>query len=262
MRNLLFANIQIILTFLAVEITFAQTVQFDLSPPLNVEAKIPGDTVVVPLTLSNTAGLSIDAFGLRFIYPNDKLTFLTVADGGTLTENWLFVGGQENAPGEITIGGAHTTPTTSAGILIKVMFKTTATPGADSLQLRNFVDDIRTATTIDGALNSVPSDVRSEIVPPTGFSLFQNYPNPFNPETRIRFDIPNVHGEKVRVQLSVYNLFGQLVRTLVNEDRAPGSHEVSWDGRSDAGQVVPSGAYFYTVRVGKFQETKKMLFLR
>jgi len=227
-----------------------------------VEAKIPGDTVVVPLTLSNAAGLSIDAFGLRFIYPNDKLTFLTVADSGTLTENWLFVGGQENTPGEITIGGAHTTPTTSAGVLIKVMFKTTDTPGADSLRLRDFVDDIRTATTTDGTLNPMPSDVRSEIVPTTGFSLFQNYPNPFNPETRIRFDIPNVQGEKVRVQVAIHNLFGQLVRTLVNEDRAPGSHEVSWDGRSDAGQVVPSGAYFYTVRVGEFRETKKMLFIR
>jgi len=262
MKNSLHAIIQtIILTLLFVEITFAQTVQFDLSPPLNVEAKIPGDTVVVPLTLSNTAGVSIDAFGLRFIYPNDKLTYLTVADSGTLTENWLFVGGQENTPGEITIGGAHTTPTTSAGVLIKVMF-TTDTPGADSLRLRDFVDDIRTATTTDGALNSVPSDVRSDILSPTGFSLFQNYPNPFNPETRIRFDIPNLPGEKVRVQLAIYNLFGQLLRTLVNGERAPGAHEVSWDGRSDAGHVVPSGAYFYTVRVGEFRETKKMLLSR
>jgi hypothetical protein len=100
------------------------------------------------------------------------------------------------------------------------------------------------------------------VLPPSRFSLFQNYPNPFNPETRIRLDIPNVQGENVRVQLAIYNLFGQLVRTLLNENRSPGVHEINWDGRSDAGLVVPSGMYFYTVRAGEFKETKKMLFLR
>jgi hypothetical protein len=212
--------------------------------------------------LSNNAGVPIDAFGLSFFYPNDKLTFQRVKNNGTLTDGWIIVDGRENTPGKITIGGFNTTAVTTSGVLLNVVFTTSATPGPDSLRLRDFVDDIHTATTIDGALNPMPSDVRSDIPSPAGFSLFQNYPNPFNPETRIRFDIPNVPGEKVRVQLAIYNLFGQLVRILVNEDRAPGEYEVSWDGRNDAGQVVPSGAYFYTVRAGEFRESKKMLFLR
>ncbi|HEX9653445.1 MAG TPA: FlgD immunoglobulin-like domain containing protein [bacterium] len=262
MRKLLLAIFQIAAGFLVVDKTFAQADQFDLSPPGNLEAKSPGDTVVVPLTLSNTAGVPIDAFGLSFFYPNDKLVFLTVADSGTLSEDWLFVGGQENAAGKITIGGANTTPTTASGVLIKVMFKTTGTPGTDSLRLREFVSDIRTATTTDGALNPLPADVRSPLLSPLGFTLFQNYPNPFNPETRIRFDVPDVLGGKLRVQLSVYNLSGQLVRTLVDDDRAPGLHEVDWDGRNHEGMVLPSGVYFYTVRAGQFQETKKMSFVR
>lgn len=104
--------------------------------------------------------------------------------------------------------------------------------------------------------------IEATVLPPSRFSLFQNYPNPFNPETRIRLDIPNLQGEKVRVQLSVYNLFGQLVRTLVNEERTPGVHEINWDGRNEEGIVVPSGVYFYTVRAGEFRETKRMLFVR
>jgi hypothetical protein len=113
----------------------------------------------------------------------------------------------------------------------------------------------------DGAFEH-SSVIEATVLPPARFSLFQNYPNPFNPETRIRFDIPNLQGENVPVQLAVYNLFGQLVRTLVNEERGPGVHEIQWDGRSEEGVAAPSGMYFYTVRAGEFRETKKMLLVR
>ncbi len=263
MRSLLLTVSQIIAySFLVVASSFAQTTQFDLSPPSSIEAKIAGDTVVVPLTLSNTAGVSVKAFGLRFFYPHDKLAFQRVEGSGTLTADWIIVDGRENTSGKITIGGFNTTAVTTSGVLLNVIFTTTVSSGPDSLRLRDFVDDISTATTIDGALNPVPSGVRSETVSPIRFSLSQNYPNPFNPETRIRFDIPNLQGGKVRVQLSVYNLFGQLVRTLVNEDRLPGVHEINWDGRSEDGIVAPSGIYFYTVRAAEFKETKRMLFVR
>jgi photosystem II stability/assembly factor-like uncharacterized protein len=87
----------------------------------------------------------------------------------------------------------------------------------------------------------------------SGFSLSQNYPNPFNPTTTIRFSIP----KRSFVTLSVYNILGQLVKTLVNEEKSPGSYEASFDGTS-----LPSGTYFYRLNAGNDVQTKKMILLK
>ena len=52
------------------------------------------------------------------------------------------------------------------------------------------------------------------------------------------------------------------MRVLLDEERAPGSYEVTWDARNDGGVPVPSGMYFYTMRAGDFKDTKKMVLLR
>jgi hypothetical protein len=87
------------------------------------------------------------------------------------------------------------------------------------------------------------------------FMLAQNAPNPCFSTTQIRFGIPR----ETRVNITVYNTLGQRVRDLVDETMEPGEHSVSWDGRSDSGQRVSSGVYFYRMRAGDFIATKKML---
>jgi flagellar hook assembly protein FlgD len=64
------------------------------------------------------------------------------------------------------------------------------------------------------------------------------------------------------VQLSVYNLQGQEVRTLVSGQMNPGRHAIIWNGRDNAGQIVPSGVYLYKLRVNGFEETRKMTFMK
>jgi hypothetical protein len=96
---------------------------------------------------------------------------------------------------------------------------------------------------------------------PTAYrtSLSQNYPNPFNPSTTIQFTVRS----RTQVSLKVYNVAGQLVRTLLNDQRAPGSvHSVAWDGRNDAGQSVSSGVYFYKLVTNDLTQTKKMVLLK
>ena len=83
--------------------------------------------------------------------------------------------------------------------------------------------------------------------------LFTNYPNPFNPVTRIKF----VLSENELTSLRVYNLIGQEVAVLVNSNLAAGSYEVSFNAEN-----LSSGIYFYTLQVGKFKQTKKMLLLK
>jgi hypothetical protein len=89
---------------------------------------------------------------------------------------------------------------------------------------------------------------------PAAFRLEQNYPNPFNPSTAIRFSLSTA----THVTLKVYNLLGQEVATLVNESRAAGSYQTTFDARS-----LASGVYFYRLALGTGQITsKKMLLLK
>jgi hypothetical protein len=84
-------------------------------------------------------------------------------------------------------------------------------------------------------------------------ALLQNYPNPFNPSTRLSFVISH----SSFVSLKVYDVLGREIASLVNEERAPGSYEVQWDGGNS-----PSGIYFYRLMAGAFSDTRKMLLLR
>jgi hypothetical protein len=93
---------------------------------------------------------------------------------------------------------------------------------------------------------------------PTVASFAQNYPNPFNPSTTLTFELPQAR----QVHLAIYALDGSLVRTLVAGMREAGRHEVSWDGRNDAGRSVATGTYFAKVRAGDFNQIRKMVLLK
>jgi len=93
---------------------------------------------------------------------------------------------------------------------------------------------------------------------PNPFTLEQNYPNPFNPSTKIKFTVPVTLSEvEGSVTLKVYDVLGNEVTTLVNEEKSAGSHQVEFVASS-----VPSGTYFYQLRIGEFVSTKKMILLK
>jgi len=93
---------------------------------------------------------------------------------------------------------------------------------------------------------------------PKDFRLSQNYPNPFNPHTLIEYDLP----EEARVKIKIYNILGQRVITLVDEEKPAGRYQVSWNGRDEKGEQVSTGIYFYRIKAGGFQGTKKLLLIR
>lgn len=108
---------------------------------------------------------------------------------------------------------------------------------------------------------------------PQEFSLSQNFPNPFNPSTTIKFSVPSVGAEHVQplhVLLKVYDLLGREIATLVNEEKAPGNYEVTFNGESRLGESLPSGVYFYRLQARNyslgaeqgFSATKKMIYLK
>lgn len=94
------------------------------------------------------------------------------------------------------------------------------------------------------------------------FTLSQNYPNPFNSATLIRYHLPAASNRPATVNLKIYNTLGQEVRTLVDKRQGPGNYEVVWDGRDRWGNLLPSGIYFYLLKVGDHSLSKKMLLLQ
>ena len=85
------------------------------------------------------------------------------------------------------------------------------------------------------------------------FLLYQNYPNPFNPSTIIKYQIP----QSGYVTLKVYNILGKEVESLVNKLMNAGNHEVKFDGLN-----LPSGIYFYQLKINNYCATKKLMILR
>ncbi len=83
-------------------------------------------------------------------------------------------------------------------------------------------------------------------------------PNPFNPRTTIAFSLPKA----APCRLAVYALDGRRVRSLLEESREAGRHEVVWDGRDDAGSRVPSGLYFARLEFGGEVRMEKLALVK
>jgi len=154
-------------------------------------------------------------------------------------------------------------------------------PSGSTQRLMNFSSDVRITIEEDSFNNIGDDDVTTPNIPHI-FSLGQNYPNPFNPATTISFSIPSAdppgagggssrgagsHGtgsrsSVQRVTLVIYDMRGRLVRTLMDEQIEPGRYTVTWDGRSERGEEVSSGAYLYTLKSDISSTTRKMVVLR
>jgi len=94
-------------------------------------------------------------------------------------------------------------------------------------------------------------------------AVFSNYPNPFNPETWIPYQLT----AEADVEISIYSVDGHLLRTLQLGKQSSGEYitrdkAAYWDGRSDSGERVSSGTYFYHFRAGDYFATRKMIILK
>jgi len=99
---------------------------------------------------------------------------------------------------------------------------------------------------ITGGIAKNEQDVKTYI-------LKQNYPNPFNPETKISYNL----SQPGLVQLKVYDLLGKEIKTLVNENKASGSHIVYFNAVDLAG-----GVYFYRLQINGFSTVKRMIYIK
>jgi hypothetical protein len=85
-----------------------------------------------------------------------------------------------------------------------------------------------------------------------------NYPNPFNPMTTVSFGLAS----QQRVRVAIYNAAGELVRTLAHGTYGAGEHELTWDGRDDAGRGQASGTYLLRLETEAGAESRKLALVR
>lgn len=97
---------------------------------------------------------------------------------------------------------------------------------------------------------------------PNQFELYQNFPNPFNPKTRIVFEIPqnliNVLENK-KLSIKIYDLIGNEITLIENEITKSGRYEIDFDAEK---YNLSGGVYFYQLKFGEIQKTRKMIYLK
>lgn len=96
-----------------------------------------------------------------------------------------------------------------------------------------------------------------ELVPGT-YIVSQNYPNPFNPSTTLRYSMSK--GELVNI--AVYDMSGRLVKDLLNGYQNAGYNSIQWNATNNQGQSVSAGMYICVIKIGSYNTSKKMLFLK
>ncbi len=118
-------------------------------------------------------------------------------------------------------------------------------------------EDILKGCVIEGVVygDTLTVGINDEEELPTEFVLYQNYPNPFNPITKIKYSIP----QSGNIQIKAYNILGSELATLVNEYKQAGTYEVEFNASA---MGLPSGVYFYSLRVNDFVQNKKMTLLK
>ena len=103
--------------------------------------------------------------------------------------------------------------------------------------------------------NGIYTDIEKDNIVLLNDELGPNYPNPFNDLTTINYTLNN----SSNIQLDIFDLTGKMIKTLVNEFKNVGKHNVTWDARDNYGNSVPCGIYFYRLKTGSSLQTKKMI---
>ena len=93
---------------------------------------------------------------------------------------------------------------------------------------------------------------------PVSSKLYQNYPNPFNPTTKIEYELT----VGSFVILKVFNILGKEIRTLINENKAPGLHTLTWDATDNYGKSVGTGYYILQLQANAEISSSRMILIR
>lgn len=96
-------------------------------------------------------------------------------------------------------------------------------------------------------------------------TLSQNFPNPVvQGYTNFRYTVPtrNEYKNGIYTKIEIFNIRGQIIKTLVHGIFYPSTYITFWDGRDDEGRPVPSGVYFYRLKIGENVISRKLIYIK
>ena len=247
--------------------------QLDILSPAEIRLKTPPSTASAKnVYVVNPDGQQAEKIGGFTYTPPLAITVIApnvgVTKGGTSVKIIGRQFGVGDSTPEVTIGGvavSSVTARSSRELLIRT--PPASTPGAKDVVVRN--PNGEEATLKGGFIydDSLAVEPKGKLLTSLGYvkqtRLLQNYPNPFNPETWIPYQLAT----EADVTVVIYDSSGQLVRTLELGSQPPGLYLTQekaayWDGRSDTGEWVSSGTYFYHLQAGGYSAAKKMIILK
>jgi hypothetical protein len=120
-------------------------------------------------------------------------------------------------------------------------------------------EDARTFPGIDVYAQRVATDgvmpTAAEPLTRPAFTLLPARPNPFGTTTDLTFQL----AQPATVSIEVFDVAGRRVRAFTQGAQPDGWRTVSFDGRDDDGQPLPSGVYFCRVDVAGQQATQSLV---
>ncbi|MEX2603112.1 MAG: ice-binding family protein [Gracilimonas sp.] len=228
--------------------------------PIGIAGNIGGQTLYPGLykstgTLEISAGdLTLDGGG-----HDDAVWIFQIASSFNMTSDRkvFLINGANAANIFWQVGSAASFGTTSVmkGTIMaatQVTLATGATLDGQAMALTENVTLQQNAINLPEGSVSTSNEV-SDSQLPSKFTLSQNYPNPFNPTTNIRFGL----NEASDVRLEIFNMLGQSMVVLVNERKAAGWHNATFDASS-----YSSGMYIYQITANGIQSTKRMMLIK
>jgi hypothetical protein len=93
---------------------------------------------------------------------------------------------------------------------------------------------------------------------PQTLTLLPNTPNPFSHSTTLRFGLPS----NASASVEIYDVAGRRVFEHSIAAGSAGWQSITFDGRSPAGEPLPSGVYFARVTAGADTQTRKLVISR
>ena len=90
------------------------------------------------------------------------------------------------------------------------------------------------------------------------YRLNPSYPNPFNPSTNLGLSISKTEYGK----LYIIDILGREVKMIHNGTLVPGSYTFTWNGKSNSGNMLASGAYFLVANYGQKIQVQKLLLMK
>ncbi len=93
----------------------------------------------------------------------------------------------------------------------------------------------------------------------SGIKVTNNLIGPSNAQASIQYTLTS----DSMVKITVHDSNGRQVRTLLSEYKAAGAYSnISWDGKTDGGELAPSGMYIVFINAGSYRDRKKVIIVR